>query len=68
MALAQIRRSRSELGKQPVEVRYDRESPADRGRNRGMVVGETLEFAMMFGVVLAGLGLLVLLQRWLGTN
>lgn len=31
-----------------------------------MVVGETLELAIMFGAVIAGLGLLVLLQRWLG--
>lgn len=32
-----------------------------------MVVGETLELAIVFGAVIGGLGLLVLLQRWLGT-
>ncbi len=31
-----------------------------------MVVGETLELAIVFGAVIGCLGLLVLLQRWLG--
>lgn len=31
-----------------------------------MVVGETLELAIVFGAVIGCLGLMVLLQRWLG--
>jgi len=33
-----------------------------------MVVGETLELAIVFGAFISGLGLLVLLQRWLGAT
>ena len=32
-----------------------------------MVVGETLELAIVFGAVIACLGIMVLLQRWLGS-
>lgn len=32
-----------------------------------MVVGETLELAIVFGAIVGCLGLLVLLQRWMGT-
>ncbi len=32
-----------------------------------MVVGETLELAIVFGAVIAGLAVMVLLQRWMGS-